>query len=148
MSHQRNRIIGFSLPRAFRTSVAGEASKQLPKRLTEAQRAALEQDLAKARAQLRAADRQRIATMVRQLVSTEDAARKAAETELQTMGDRAVAPLVEELRKVVDAAKPDAEMEKAILAILKQIAPRLTGYDPSAPKADRIKRIEAWGKDL
>ena len=128
--------------------LAGEASKQLPKRLTEAQGAALEQDLAKARAQLRAADRQRIATMVRQLVSTEDAARKAAETELQTMGDRAVAPLVEELRKVVDAAKPDAEMEKAILAILKQIAPRLTGYDPSAPKADRIKRIEAWGKDL
>jgi HEAT repeat protein len=130
-------------------ALADEAVKQLPKRITEDQRTAWQQELDKARQQLRAADQQRVAALVRQLASAEEAPRKAAETELQTMADRAVAPLLVELKKAVEGANPGAPgAEKAILGILKQIAPKLTGYDPAAPKADRLKRIEAWAKEL
>ena len=80
--------------------------------------------------------------------AADDAARKAAEAELQTLGDRSVSPLLEELRKIVDSPKSDAEAEKVILAALRLVAPKLTGYDPASTKAERLKRIEAWAQEL
>ena len=42
------------------------------------------------------------------------------------------------------ARTPARDVEKAILDVLAQIAPDLTGYDPEASVAERTKRIEAW----
>ncbi len=128
--------------------LGGEALRLLPKRMTETQRATMEQDVAMARDQMRLADRQRTAALVKQMSAADDAARKAAEAELQTLGDRSVSPLLEELRKIVDSPKSDAEAEKVILAALRLVAPKLTGYDPASTKAERLKRIEAWAQEL
>jgi len=32
--------------------------------------------------------------------------------------------------------------------VLRQVAPELTGYDPAAPVAERIKLVESWAKNL
>ena len=124
--------------------LAGEAVKQLSSRLTARQRQVLSDVLAGATARQIAADRERVAKLAPQLSAVDESARTAADAELQSMGERAVAPLLEELKKVVIADAPGAE--KAILAALAQIAPKLTGYDPAAPKADRIKLVDSWLK--
>ena len=59
---------------------------------------------------------------------------------------REIAPLLDELQKIVSAEKPNPDGEKALLTILGQIAPKLTGYDPAAARPERLKIIQAWLK--
>ena len=127
---------------------AREVVRQLPTRLTAAQRAALEKLAAEAEAQQLAADTQRVAELARQLLSTDAAVAKAAAGELKAMGDRAVQPLVQELRSLAAGSKPNVPAEKALVAVLVQIAPKLTGYDPAAPKTDRLRLLDGWLKTL
>ncbi|MDY6912996.1 MAG: HEAT repeat domain-containing protein [Planctomycetota bacterium] len=130
--------------------LAQAAIDQLSQRLTVRHRTELEKLLAHSRSEQAAADRRKVAGLVGQLLGAEESARDAAEKQLQAMSDRAVVPLLEEMKKLLaDEEKPDADTEKAekaILALLSQLAPNLTGYDPASARADRIKQIETWLK--
>ena len=64
------------------------------------------------------------------------------------MSARAVLPLLSELKKRITDDKSDPEVEKAILAVVTQIAPKLTGYKTDAPLAERVKLITAWERQL
>jgi HEAT repeat protein len=113
--------------------------------LSQAQRDSVAKTLAQARDQLAITCRTRVAALAPQLSVGDEAGRKAAATEIQAMGASAVKPLCEELRKVAGGDKDNPEAEKAILLVLKQIAPKITTYDPATtPKPDRIKLIDNW----
>ncbi len=127
---------------AFQIGTA--APKLLGERLTPEQRQRLEQCAAAARARQQQVDRERVAALIPRLMAMEDSTRTAALQELQALGDRALPPLLGELRKFVAADPPNPEAEKALLNILKQIAPRLDGYDTAAPRAQRLERIDGW----
>lgn len=118
----------------------------LGKRLNGQQTTDLEKLLNDAKLKQLAADRQKVATLVPQLVAADEAARKASATELGTMGERALGPLLGELKKAIGGDTENRDMENAVLAVLKQLAPNLTGYDTAATKADRVKIIDGWLK--
>ncbi len=124
--------------------LAGEVLRQLPARLSQAQTASFQKLLDDAKARQLEVDRARVEQLAAQLQSADATIGKAAAAELKTMGDRAVGPLVVALRALVSAAKPNPAAEKAIVDILVQIAPKLTGYDPAESKALKLKRIEEW----
>jgi HEAT repeat protein len=115
------------------------------KGLTQAQREAIAKLLSQAKEQLAITCRTRVAALAPQLSVGDEAGRKAAASEIQAMGANAVKPLCEELRKVAANEKDNVEAEKAILLVLKQIAPKIATYDPATtPKPDRIKLIDNW----
>jgi len=126
--------------------LVGEAQKTLADRLSDARKKTLAEMLASARSGRLEADRKQVAELASQLHATDESARKAARTQLESMGGRAVAPLLETLQKAIGVEMPDPAAEKAILDVLAQIAPKLTGYDPATPKADRLKLIGEWLK--
>ena len=128
--------------------IAAAALDQLADRLTDDQRKELGETLSQARAKQAAADRLFVAKTVLQLVSTDPATAREARESLKAAGDRATAPLVDALRKAVTGPKPDPEMEKAILAVLAHIAPKLTGYSPTATPPEKLKCIDGWLKTL
>jgi len=128
--------------------LAGEVRKRLSDRLEASARQGLEALMAEARAEQRQADRQRVEALVARLAGADESARSAVVKELAAMKDRAVGPLVEQLRKLVSAAPPNPVAEKAILSVLSGLAPQLSGYDPSAPPAERLKVLDAWAKKL
>ena len=51
-----------------------------------------------------------------------------------------------ELEKLTKAAKP--ESEKAVLAVLSVVAPKLTGYDVTASAEQKLRVLAAWRKKL
>jgi hypothetical protein len=126
--------------------IAQRASVSLAGRMSPKRRKALATALQSIAARQRSADRNRVAALTTRLISANAAGAKAAAVALKAMGDRARGPLVEELANVVAAEKANPQAESAILSMLKQIAPKLDGYKPAAPKADRLKTIDAWRK--
>jgi HEAT repeat protein len=128
--------------------LGGEAMRQLPQRLSDAQRQDLQRLLADATARQSVVDRERVSQLAAQLLAADATASKAAAGELKAMGDRAVQPLVMELKKVASGEKANEAAEKAILGVLTQIAPKLTGYDLKAPQGERLQKIDAWLKVL
>lgn len=128
--------------------LASAAVGQLGPRLSAADKQALTATLGEAQARQREADRQRVSALVARLTGADKAAAAAAGKELTAMGNRAVKPLLAELKAAVPAPDAKPEAEKAILTLLASLAPKLTGYDPAAPPADRIKKIDAWLKQL
>jgi hypothetical protein len=62
------------------------------------------------------------------------------------MGDRAVEPLLRELQQLVRAEPADPQAEQRLFDVLKQLAPSLGGYDPSAPQEQKLARIRSWLK--
>lgn len=125
-------------------ALTGEVVRLLPKHLTEEQIKGYVDLLAEAKTQQLTADRLRVAKLVGQLTAADEAARKAATGELQTMGDRAVAQLLNELKTLAQADKPNVALEQSIADLLRQIAPKLTGYDPSASRDQKLKLLAAW----
>ena len=128
--------------------LAGEVIRQLSSRLSPAQAASFQKILDDAKARQLAVDRARVEQLAAQLQSADATTGKAAAVELKAMGDRAVGPLVEALRTIVAGAQPNPVAEKAIVDILVQIAPKLTGYDLAEAKALKLKRIQEWVKGL
>ena len=126
--------------------LSGAAGEGLKGKLSEAQQTRIGKLLADARTGQVVADGKRVAALAGQLTAADEAVRTAAETTLKNMGDRAVGPLLKKLKDALEAEKPDLDSEKAILGVLKQIAPRLTGYDPAGTVPDRIKHIDTWIK--
>ena len=125
-------------------NLTSAALDHLPHRLTVSQREHFERTLARVRQKQKAADRGRVTTLVTQMMSDDESARNAAQTELQSMGDRAVKPLLAELREAVSAAPIRADTEKAILGVLRRIAPELTGYDTGMNKPAKLELIDSW----
>jgi len=128
--------------------LAERAVNVLAKRLAAADLKALQTDLAEARSAQLAADRKRVSDLAARLLGADDNARRAAAAELAAMGNRAIGPMLEELRKAVAAKPPAPKAEQTLLAALQQLAPDLTGYDPAAPKDQKLKVIDAWKKGL
>ncbi|MCK4601904.1 MAG: HEAT repeat domain-containing protein, partial [Phycisphaerae bacterium] len=124
--------------------LAEEAIRQLSKQLTASQKTVIENVLSQAQAGRLQADRQKVAKLTLQLTAADEAARKTAAEQLQAMGDRAVAPLLGELKRAVTTEEGDVAAERAILNVLVQIAPDLTGYDTAASLVDRVKLIDSW----
>jgi HEAT repeat protein/flagellar biosynthesis/type III secretory pathway protein FliH len=124
--------------------LAGEVLRQLPSRLSAAQAASFQKLRDDAKARQIAVDRARVEQLAAQLQSADATVGKTAAAEIKAMGDRAVGPLIEALRNTVAAAKPNPLAEKAIVDIIVQIAPKLTGYDPAEAKALKLKRIQEW----
>ena len=124
--------------------LVGEAKTNLLQRLTAPQRRSLDAALADARAKQLAEDRKGVTKLVGQLAVADEAVATAARAELRKMGDRAVGPLLAELQKCLTGEAPDAAMEKAVLTVLRQIAPKLTGYDAAAPLAERQAVVDGW----
>jgi hypothetical protein len=96
-----------------------------------------------AKAKQSALDEQKVATLVPLLVGDEESARKAA-SELVAMSTRATQPLLAELRKAVTGESADPEIEKAVVEVLRQISPKLSGYDTSASTKAKLELIDAW----
>ena len=128
--------------------MGGEALRQFSSRLTASQAASFQKLIDAAKVRQLAADRKRVEQLSAQLQAPDATTRDAAAAELKAMGDRAVGPLVGALRSVVSGARPNLEAEKSIVAILVQIAPKLTGYNLSEAKNLRIKKIDQWAKSL
>ena len=126
--------------------LAGRAIENMPQRLTVEQRSSLQTLLTGARKAQRTADMKKVEQLVGQLTATDELSRSKASGELQLMGDRAVYPLLEVLKTTVADTQADPKVEQAIIAVLKQVAPKLTGYDPQASRDQRIKVIEGWLK--
>ncbi len=123
--------------------LGAEVLRQFGRRLGEEPRRAIAATVASARTQRAAADRKRVAQLVAQLQAAGAETAKAAAAELEAMGERAVRPLVLELRALAENAAEEG-MQRAVLDVLAQLAPNLTGYDPKAPRTERLRRIEAW----
>ncbi|MEN6662570.1 MAG: HEAT repeat domain-containing protein [Phycisphaerae bacterium] len=123
--------------------LARQAVDRLAQRHTAEELKRMKNLLAAASTKQRLDDQQRVRQLLGQLLAGDEAAAKAAETELQNLGPRAVDPLVDALAKSLsDDAKP--ETEKAILALLTRLAPQLKGYDLKASRPERLKIIRAW----
>jgi len=120
------------------------ALENLPHRLTVEDREALTARQKHVADELRQADARDISRLVGELTGPDEAARKSAAEAIQAKGDRAVGPLLNELRGAVVADPPDGEREKAILAILRQVAPSLTQYEPSVDPKEKVRIIDSW----
>ena len=116
----------------------------LKQRLTAEQLALVNKSLTDAKGKLLEADRQKVPALVDQLVAPEESVRKAAAAELQAMGEGAVVPMLAALKKSLQSDNENRPLEVAVLAVLKQIAPKLVGYDASASKPERIKVVDRW----
>ena len=104
--------------------------------------------LLNARDKQKESDRKRVSQLVGQLTAVDEASRSKALGEFQVMASRAVVPLLEVLKSGVQDDAGDPRSQQATIAVLKQIAPKLTGYDPEASRARRVKVIESWLKEL
>jgi len=126
--------------------LADRTVEDLSQRLTVTEREDFQTTLARARIAQRAADRKRVSQLVGQLIGPDEAAGAKASGELQIMADRAAVPLLEVLLANLRDPEGDAKTAGAIIAVLKQIAPKLTRYDPEASADQQIKVIEGWLK--
>ena len=126
--------------------LAGRAVESLSQRLTVEERKGFQTVLTDAREKQRVADKKRVSQLVGQLTAADESARSKASGELQVMAWRAVVPLLEVLKSSVEDKQADPRVAQAIIVVLKQVAPKLTGYDPEASKDQRIKVIEGWLK--
>ena len=142
----RGHLGGLAAKQRYATVIllASEATKGLANRLSEAQQAALAKSLSEAKSKQRAADTKHVADLVTGLSAANESARSKAAAELHALGDRAVGPLLAELAKLLRTDEPAKQVEKAILDVLRKIAPNLTGYDPAAGKDERIKIVDKW----
>jgi len=128
--------------------LGSEAMEHLAGRLSDSHLSALRRAVENGKARQLDTDRLRADRLIPQLCSPDEAARKAAGDELQAMSDRAVLPLLMELRNAITADRPDVAAEKAIMEILRRIAPKMTGYDPSAALAQRLSLVDSWIRDF
>ena len=126
--------------------LADRAVENLIQRLTVEMRKSFQAVLTDAREAQRVADKKRVSQLVGQLTAADESARSKASGELQAMASRAVVPLLEVLKSSIEDKQADPKVAGAIIVVLKQVAPKLTGYDPEASKDQRIKVIEGWLK--
>lgn len=127
--------------------LASDALKQMPERLSFAQREAISSILAGAKEKQLAENRQLVTLLVPQLTASPDEAAKAI-AQFQELADKSVAPLIDELSTVIKADTVDQELEKAIVDVLVQVAPQFTGYDPETAVEERLKVLDTWREQL
>jgi len=87
-----------------------------------------------------------LAVVLPKLAGTEEQAAAAAAT-LKKIGAPAAGPLLDLLETA--AKDKQTALQARVLAVLEAVTGRTDhGYDPDAPLADRLDRIEAWRKGL
>lgn len=127
--------------------LASDALKQMPERLSFAQREAISSILAGAKEKQLAQNSQLVASLVPQLTVGPDEAAKAI-AQFQELADKSVGPLIDELSAVIKADTVDRELEKAIVDVLVQVAPQFTGYDLESPVEERLMVLVTWREQL
>ncbi len=125
--------------------LATEAVDRLGAQLSDQHLKTLQQMAQEARAKQAAVDQQKVSALVGSLGGDDDAARAAA-ADLQAMSTRAILPLLAELKKTVAANPTNPQLEQSIVAVLRQISPKLTGYDLSAAAPAKLQLIDSWTK--
>lgn len=128
---------------AVALALAEAANKDLAPRLTADQRARFAALLTEIRAEAAVAEDAKVKQLIEQL-SAEPTSRAATESALQAIGPSAIGPLLDKLADVLSKDPLDAAAENSIVSILRQIAPSMTGYDPAAPLAERVKLVNSW----
>jgi len=129
-------------------AMVAEARKTLFTRLTQPRRQALLDIQAACVARQVQADKAAVSQQVVAMASADESIRSAATAKLVALGDRALLPLIDELRKELATAKPNPDVERAVIACIKQLAPHLNGYSLTALPADKIARLDEWTKQL
>ena len=89
-------------------------------------------------------DRIKVVEFVTQIIEGDDAAKAKANIALRAMESRAIKPLLLELKKTISSKTPSTKIEQAILEVLAQLAPTLTGYKIDSPIKSRIALIDTW----
>ena len=125
--------------------LAGEAQERLGDRLSQSQRNSLARMADEAAAKQSALDAQKVAALTPLLAGDDETARKAA-ADLVAMSTRAIPPLLAELRKTVTSDSVSPKIELGIVEVLRQISPKLAGYDPAASQQTKLELIETWSK--
>ncbi len=90
------------------------------------------------------ADSQEVARLIALALNGDEAAARAAVADIQAMGDRATGPLLDMLQQAVAAEPPEDDKENEILAVLRQVAPAMTQYEPTADRQEKLRVIESW----
>ena len=121
-----------------------EALKELQSRLTAQETEGLEKLLDQMRAAQKTEDRRDVTKLLSQVLTSDETLSKAAVGQIRVMGRRALRPLLELLREALEAEQPKTDAETAILALLKQIAPELNGYDSSLSPGEKVQLVETW----
>ena len=125
-------------------ALAEAAIKQLAPRLTVDQLVVLKTTLAQARQNRDNEAEKEVRRLAGELLAADEPARLRAAAAIKAMGDQAVKPLLKELKRTLESDNSNAALEKALLAVLAEVAPKLEGYDTSASKEDRLKLIDSW----
>ena len=93
-------------------------------------------------------DKSLVEKLIPELTSADNSLRDSAQSQIKQLGVRAVKPLIAGLRGALNAKPVDTKTEQAILELLMQIDPKLTGYDTKADIKTRLDRIDYWLKNL
>lgn len=93
-------------------------------------------------------DRRQVDKLLTDYLGTDTARSADALKQIKAMGDRAIKPLLESLKSAIDGAKANPDQEKALVLLIKQVAPQVGDYDPNEPAAQKIARINDWLKKL
>jgi len=125
--------------------LAAEGSTRLGERLSDKQLKTLQQMAQEAKAKQAVLDQQKVSALVPLLGGGDEAARNAA-GELVAMSSRAILPLLAELRKTVTSDPANPQLERNIVDLLRQVSPKLTGYDPSAPAQTKLELLDSWAR--
>lgn len=121
-----------------------EALEQLSERISQQRRQSLQRRHEQATTLRLEAERERVTELCGQLTSDDEATRQKARSELLDMSQRALPHVLRVLRSAVASDPPDSDTEEAIVPVLNELEPDLTGYDPSAPVQERLSVIEKW----
>jgi len=132
---------------AVAMATVAEARRTLFGRLTESRRQVFLDIHAVCVTQQAKADQALVTQQVAAMASADESVRASATARLVALGDRALLPLIDELRKELAAAKPNPDVEKTILAVLKQLAPHLNNYSLTAPPVEKLNRLDEWTKN-
>jgi hypothetical protein len=122
-------------------SLTIKAQKELDKRLDGNYKTFLTDTLTAARKAQEIIDSETVAKLLPQLTAPTEAESTAAETQLKSMGKRAITPLLKQLETVVSDKEENPKLEKTIYDILRQVAPNIAPYDLNADKKQRQEQI-------
>ncbi|MHC4982625.1 MAG: HEAT repeat domain-containing protein [Planctomycetota bacterium] len=125
-------------------TLTANVREHLAPRLTVEQLRVLKKLLDEAEQQRRLAEERQVRKLAAELLASDAATRSRASAAIKSMGSQAVRPLLKEFKEAITADEPNPAAEKAFVAILAEVAPKLTGYDSEAKKEDRVKLIDKW----
>ena len=125
-------------------TMASRIAETSQERLSETRKKFLSDILANASAAQKLNDAKQVATLLVNLLGTEEKLRTEAKRDLVSMGVRSREFLLAALKAQAQSDPQNAAHETAIYEILQQIDPTLEGYDVNADAKVRLDTINKW----